>query len=77
VLGISAVRPRTQPHLGAPGQVAGVSAQVQPMADVQPMAGVLPNTGTPGALVPLGAAGAALAAGGAGLLLRRRRATSE
>jgi LPXTG-motif cell wall-anchored protein len=76
VLGISAVRPRTQPHLAMDGQVAGVSAQVQPMAALQPMAGVLPNTGTPGALLPLGAAGAALAAGGAGLLLRRRRVMS-
>ena len=67
VLGISAVRPRTQPHLGVTGQVAGVSAQAGPTL------GVLPNTGAPGALAPLGAAGAALATGGGLVLLRRRR----
>jgi LPXTG-motif cell wall-anchored protein len=66
VLGISAIRPRTQPNLTAVGQVAGISASLQPSA------GVLPNTGA-GDSAPLGAAGVVLLAGGAGLLLWRRR----
>jgi len=65
VLGTSAVRPRTQPHLAVPGQVAGISASAEPTA------GLLPNTGA-GDLAPLGAAGVLLVAGGTGLLLRRR-----
>jgi len=66
VLGTSAVRPRTQPHLAVPGQVAGISASLQPSG------GLLPNTGA-GDLAPLGAAGVALVSGSAGLLLWRRR----
>jgi len=65
VLGTSAVRPRTQPHLAVPGQVAGISASAVPTA------GLLPNIGA-GDLAPLGAAGVLLVAGGTGLLLRRR-----
>jgi len=65
VLGISAIRPRTRPHLAAPGQVAGISASLQP-------SGLLPNTGA-GDLAPLGTAGGVLLVGGAGLLLWRRR----
>lgn len=66
ILGISAIRPRTQPHLAVPGQVAGISASAEPTA------GLLPNTGA-GDLAPFGAAGLALLGGGAGLLLWRRR----
>ena len=69
VLGISAIRPRTQPHLGESGQVAGISTSLQPSA------GLLPNTGA-GELAPLGTAGVVLLAGGAGLLLWRRRLVS-
>lgn len=69
VLGTSAVRPRTQPHLAVHGQVAGISASAEPTA------GLLPNTGAAD-LAPLGAAGVALVAGGAGLLLWRRRLAS-
>lgn len=69
VLGTSAVRPRTQPHLAVRGQVAGISATAEPAA------GLLPNTGAAD-LAPLGAAGAVLVAGGAGLLLWRRRLAS-
>ena len=65
VLGISAIRPRTRPHLAAPGQVAGISASLQP-------SGLLPNTGA-GDLAPLGTAAGVLLVGGAGLLLWRRR----
>lgn len=69
VLGTSAVRPRTQPHLAVRGQVAGISATAERAA------GLLPNTGAAD-LAPLGAAGAVLVAGGAGLLLWRRRLAS-
>lgn len=70
VLGTSAVRPRTQPYLAVPGQVAGQVAGIS--ASLQPRRGLLPNTGA-GDLAPLGAAGVALVSGGAGLLLWRRR----
>ena len=69
VLGISAIRPRTQPHLGESGQVG--RHLPRPSSPV----GLLPNTGA-GELAPLGTAGVVLLAGGAGLLLWRRRLVS-
>ena len=74
VLGISAVRPRSN---AVRAQVAGISAAA-PTAAPMPSASTLPNTGAPGLAVPLAGAGALLLAGGGGLMLRRRsgKATS-